>query len=234
MNGEGASLALWLWKRQSERDKQKTIGASEFGSPCTYCVAMALLGRHKKGFSPWWLAARIGTACHLDLQETAEEHLPDAMLEYRVYLGELEDYGVISSSLDFYDPEKQLLVDWKTTERTKMKLYQLAQVTERSSTETTALSEARFTLDKYRGQAMSYGRGLVMAGYPVRTVSLAFICRDGKTDDDFWSLDMEYDPDYAKHVWDRLVRLWDYLRNGGDPEELNQHPFCITCNEHEY
>lgn len=226
----GNSLIRWLWRRQSERDLQKTIGASEFGSPCTYCVAQALLGNHKKGLSEWWLAARIGTAVHLDLEHTAAELLPHTMREYRVYLGELPDYGVISSSLDFYDPETQHLVDFKTSERSKTRLYKLAQAVPESATETTELSQARFTLLKYTGQIMSYGRGLELAGYPVRTVTLDFVCRDGKTDDDFWTLDMDYDPEYAQAVWDRLRNLWDYLREGGDPEELTRHPHCRTCN----
>lgn len=224
------SLIKWLWRRQSERDLQKTIGASEFGSPCTYCVAQILLGNHKHGLSPWWLAARIGTAVHLDLDYTAGVFLPDSMREYRVWLGELPEYGEISSKLDFYDPEEQRLVDFKTTERTKMRLYKLTQVLAESDTETTELSQARFTLLKYTGQVMSYARGLELAGYPVKTVTLDFVCRDGKTDDDFWTLDMDYDPEYAEVVWDRLCNLWDYLRNGGDSEELNKHPFCRTCN----
>jgi hypothetical protein len=225
-----AELIRWLWARQSERDLQKTIGASEFGSPCTYCVAQALLARHKKGQSQWWLAARIGTAVHLDLDETAAKYLPQTMREYRVWLGELPEYGEISSSLDFYDPEKAWLVDWKTTERAKMRLYKIARVTEPHPLETTEMGQARFTLDKYRGQIMSYGRGLVMAGYPVDNVSMGFINRDGKEDDDIWSIDLEYDPDYAEHVWDRLSRIWDYLRRDGDPEALTRHIFCRTCN----
>ncbi len=228
----GAELALFLLKRKSPRDLQKTIGASELGSPCTYCVGQVLLANHKsKGFSPWWLAARLGTAVHLDLDHTAAEHLPHTIREQRVHLGELPDYGVVSSSPDLYDPETETVVDWKTTEREKLKLYKLVKAQpDASTTETTALSEARFTIDKYRGQIMSYGRGLTMAGHTVRNVSLAFICRDGKTDDDIWSWDMAYDPDYAEHVWRRLELLWDYIREGGDPDTLTKHPFCRTCN----
>lgn len=227
----GRDLLLWLWKRKSQRDLQKTIGASEFGSPCTYCVGQILLANHKHdGHSPWWLAARIGTACHLDLEQTAREYLPKSMLEHRVHLGELEDYGAISSSLDYFDPDEGHLVDWKTTERAKLRLYKLIEaMPEPSPIETTELSEARFTLEKYVNQGLSYARGLVMAGYEVNRISLGFVCRDGKTDDDIWSLDFDYDPEQAQRVWDRLVALWDYLREGGDPEALNKHPFCKTC-----
>src|SRR5690606_23934492 len=150
----GRDLLLWLGKRKSQRDLQKTIGASEFGSPCTYCVGQILLANHKHdGHRPWWLEARIGTACHLDLQHVAEELLPKSMLEHRVYLGELPDYGVISSSLDYFDTDEGHLVDWKTTERSKLRLYKLIEaVPEPSSIETTELSEARFTLEKYVNQ----------------------------------------------------------------------------------
>src|SRR5690606_31417556 len=213
----GRGLLLWLGKRKVQRDLQKTIGAGEVGSPCTYRVGQHHLAHHNHdGHGPRAPAARVGTACHLELQHVAEELLPESMLEHRVYLGELPDYGEISSSLDYFDPDEGHLVDWKTTERSKLRLYKLIEVMpEPSSIETTELSEARFTLEKYVNQGLSYARGLVMAGYEVNRISLGFVCRDGKTDDDIWSLDFDYDPEQAQRVWDRLVALWDYLREGG-------------------
>src|SRR5690606_35488228 len=98
------------------------------------------------------------------------------------------------------------------------------------SVETTELSEARFTREKDVNQGLSYARGLVMEGYEVNRITLGFVCRDGKTDDDSWSLDFDYDPEHAQRVWDRLVALWDYLREGGDAEALNKHPSCKTCS----
>lgn len=117
-----------------------------------------------------------------------------------------------------------------TTSREKMKMYKFAQAVEPDPTEVSKVSEARFVLQKYLGQLMSYGLGLENAGMKVERASIVFIAREGKTDDDIWSIDMDYDRDYALKVWDRLARLWDYLRNGGDLESLPQHIHCYTCS----
>src|SRR5690606_2385276 len=137
----------------------------------------------------------------------------------------------ISSSLDSFDPDEGHLVDWKTTEPSKLRLYTLNEAgPEPSSIETTEWFEARFTLEKYVNQGPSLARGGVVPGYAGSRSGVGFVCRDGKTDDDIWSLDFDYDPEQAQRVWDRLVALWDYLREGGDPEALNKHPFCKTCS----
>lgn len=229
MNGK--ELILKLWKKPSARDLQKTIGASSFGSPCTYCVASELARTAPQERSKFWLPSRIGTAIHLDFEHTVKRDLPNAMPEQRVYLGELEDYGEIWSTCDFYDPDLAWLADFKTTTRTKLSMYRLAVATEPDPLDLSAVTEARFTLDKYKGQILSYGRGIELMGYPVRTVSLAFVCRDGLTDEDVWSLDLEYSREQADRVWDRLVSLWDYVRGGGDVEKLNSKPGCYTCGQ---
>lgn len=227
----GAEYLLNLWKKPTARDRQAKIGASQFGSPCTYCVGEALLREAADNSPrPYWLGASIGTAIHERIEKIAIADNPSLMLETRVTIGTLPDYGEITSSLDFYDPEKYWLIDWKTSSREKMKMYKFAQAVEPDPTEVSKVSEARFVLQKYLGQLMSYGLGLENAGMKVERASIVFIAREGKTDDDIWSIDMDYDRDYALKVWDRLARLWDYLRNGGDLESLPQHIHCYTCS----
>lgn len=227
----GAEYLLNLWKKPTARDKQIKIGASQFGSPCTYCVGEALL--NEAGSSaprPYWLGAAIGTAIHERIETMAIEDNPNLMLETRVTIGELPDYGAITSSLDYYDPDTNTLIDWKTTTADKLKMYKFVQAVEPSPTEVSKASEARFVMQKYIGQLMSYGLGLENAGHKVERASIVFIVRGGKTDDDIWSVDLDYDREYALKVWDRLARLWDYLREGGDLESLPKHIHCYTCS----
>lgn len=227
----GAEYLLRLWKKPTARDKQTKIGASEFGSPCTYCVGEALLRETSSNTPrPYWLGAAIGTAIHERIEAMAHEDNPNLLLEHRVTIGTLPHYGEITSSLDFYDPDNRIVRDWKTTDREKLKMYKYASAVEPDQTELTRVSDARFTLQKYRGQIMSYALGLENEGLPVEQVSIVFIVRGGKTDDDIWSIDMDYDRDYALRVWDRLARLWDYLREGGDLEALPKHDNCYTCS----
>lgn len=226
---DARELALELLKEETERDQQVHVGASQFSSPCTFCVAHALLphvGVKEKG--RYWLGGVLGTATHMLFEDRAAK-IPGAVIEKKISLGHLPGYGVIKSKPDLYLTREQALIDWKTTDRTKLKFLKEASRSAPEVMEVTALRDARFTFNKYRGQLMSYGRGLTMAGLPVKTVHMVFVCRDGKTDDDVWSWDAPYDPAYAEAVFDRLRRLWEYVQEGKDINELPSHAGCYTC-----
>ena len=207
------------------------IGASQFSSPCTYCVAHDLSASAASTVveKPYWLGAVLGTAAHLLLEHRVRKRYPGALVEKKVVLGELPGYGQIKSTLDLYLPPDRAVVDWKTTTRDKLFFLKEASRSEPEAVEPSKLTSARFTFHKYRGQLMSYGRGLTLAGHPVDSVHMAFVCRDGKTDDDVWAWDEPYDPEYAEKVWDRLDRLWTFVQNGGDIEGLPSKPGCYTC-----
>lgn len=221
---DGRDYALWLLKKPSERDLQREIGASSAGSPCTYCVAKEL-SRTRPDQNEWWLGARIGTAVHETLEKEIHERHEGPLVEHRVTIGELEDYAVIKSTLDWY--YDGICRDWKTTTRDKMKFLKLAANTEASDTEADSTKEARHKMLTYYGQASLYGLGLEKQGHEVHTLSIVFIARDGLTDDDVWELAFEYDRDYAERVWTRLENIWEYVRDGEDIEELNRAPGCF-------
>ena len=63
---DGADLVRSLLAVPSERDKQRTIGASSFGSACDYCVAQDLV--NGGGENEYALATSIGTAIHSHLE----------------------------------------------------------------------------------------------------------------------------------------------------------------------
>lgn len=227
---QGATYLRELLSKPSERDLQKTIGASDFSNPCTYCVAEALTRTDREPQGRYWLGAKIGTAIHAEIEREAYDSDPELLLEHRVTIGTLPDYGAITSSLDWYDPRRQWLMDHKTTTPEKLKAYKyVAALPEPEGVETDSISRARYTIQKYLGQLMSYGLGLENEGYTPKYASLSFVVRGGKTNDDIWSLDTTYDREYALNVWDRLERLWDYVREGGSLDDLPSHLHCYDC-----
>lgn len=223
-------LALRLLREPTERDKQTFIGASSFGSPCSYCISSELKGLKEKGPNRYWLGGVIGTAVHNLLEERAREMLSNVIIEKKIYLGTLEGYGEIYSKPDLVTLDDRRVIDWKTSTREKIKWYKEARDVDPSPRELSKVTDARFTLQKYLGQIMSYARGLWLAGIEVDVLTLTFICRDGLTDNDIWSVDFDYDPEYADKVWNRLVSIWEYVRDGKDIEEIPSHLNCYSCS----
>lgn len=227
---DGADLVRALLSVKSERDQQRTIGASSFGSPCDYCVANDLIG--VEGSEEYRLATSLGTATHEHLERLEAEHLPGAIIEQKITLGTLEDYGTINSKPDLVLPaedNKWWLIDHKSSQLKKVKEYRKAYHTEEAEHEFATLTAARFTMKKYLGQLTSYARGLRLAGYDVERMTLVFIPRDGKKLSDIEAFDFWYDEDYADLIWTRLEALWDFIRGGGDVTELESAPGCFPC-----
>lgn len=238
MSAKVTGLALELLKEPTDRDKQVKIGASQFSSPCTYCVAEALITsynaihgdeREETSSNTYWLGAVIGTAIHAYL-ESREKGNDNYLIETKVVIGELEDYGVIKSTLDLYVKSLNLVVDWKTTTREKLRWLKQVVLLDEEENEPDQLAQARFTMRKYVAQAMIYAWALTKLGYSVDSIALAFICRDGKTDSDVWSHEVPYSTEYAEAVWQRLENIWDYVKNGGQLEDSWRHEMCYTCN----
>ena len=224
---DGADLVRSLLAVPSERDQQRTIGASSFGSPCDYCVASELAGDVKP--NDYALATSIGTAIHSHLEVLEAEHIPGAVIEKKITLGELDGYARITSKPDLYIPATKHLVDLKSSQLKKLKDYRKAYNTEEQEHEFATLTSARFTMQKYLGQLMSYGRGLILEGYEVERMTMVFIPRDGKKLSDIEAFDFWYDQEYADLVWHRLEALWEYVAGGGEVSDLTSAPGCFPC-----
>lgn len=225
---------LRLFKTPSARDKQHKIGPSLYASPCTYCVGSYLHGVRQPE-SKFWMGARIGTAIH-DLLETYagldgfKQRFPDALVEHRVQLGTLENYGRLSGSADLVLPSERMVVDYKTTDRVKVKALKRAYESEPNDYDTSAVLEARYKLQTYAGQMSQYARGLgLYHGVEIDTLGIVFINRDGKTDDDMWAMTTDFDASYADHVWYRLQAVWEHVQEYG-VDGLESHPLCWPCN----
>jgi len=238
-NFNARDFALNLLKEPTSRDKQQFVGASQFSSPCTYCVAASLQYSYAqmqghphvpKEPNRYWLGAVIGTAVHGLFEERGALAVPTAVIEKKIYLGTLEGYGEIWSKPDFLHVDERICLDWKTTTRAKLRfLKEASNGAQPEAVELSGLIAARYTFQKYLGQLMSYARGLVLLGYEIDTVSMVFVCRDGLTDDDVWAYTTAYDPDYAEKVFDRLVRLWEYVHSGQDINDLPSKSGCFEC-----
>lgn len=175
---------------------------------------------------PYWLGAVLGTATHMLL----ESRVPDGMFaESRVRIGEIPGYGVISGSTDLFIPNYNLVLDWKTTTRVKLKNLKIAFDTKYTVYDPEPLVQARFTAKKYRGQAMTYGWGWEQAGHDVETVAFAFICRDGLTDNDVWIKELPYDQAYAEQVWARVNKMWLALQEGRALSSMLSRTGCWSC-----
>lgn len=212
-----------MLKTESERDKQRLIGASSIGNPCDRCLADQLLNRGSKN-NKYWLGARIGTAIHSALEEqerlyiegTEDFHfraLTNARVEQKITLGEIDGYGVITSKPDLVLVNNAHLIDWKTSTKLKMKKYKLNGVSE-----------------QYFYQQQLYAWGLNSMGIKIDKISLVFIARDGATDDDIWVYSFDYDEEAALRAWNRLKKMWEWLRAGGDPDDLRSHSDCFVCS----
>lgn len=223
-------ILLDLLKRPTERDKQVKVGASNFSQPCPRCLAEQLLSKEPDTSDrPYWAGAVLGTATHAYIESRVREFFPDWMPEKRLTLGELPGYGVIKSTSDLYVPEFKLAVDWKTTTKAKLVFIKEALKNEPNEFEISDIAQARYKVVSYLNQLMSYGRGMVLAGYPVEWVGLGFVCRDAVGDKDIWAHVVPYDAEQADHVWDRLERLWAWLQAGNDPDTLPSAPGCYRC-----
>lgn len=215
-------LIIDLLSKPSTRDKQKLIGASEIGNPCAYCLAHRLLGTGHRGRNHYWMGARIGTAIHKALEDAADEAdltdyryaiLDGARQEETIVLGDIEGYGTVKSKPDLVLVNDRHLVDYKTSTATKIKYYKLDGVPE-----------------QYVYQQQLYAWGLNKSGTPIERISLAFIQRDGLTDNDIWVHSFDYNEDVALHAWNRLDDIWQWLQAGNDPENLPSDSSCYVCS----
>jgi hypothetical protein len=222
-------IALTLLKQQSERDAQKKIGASDFSDPCSYHLAKKLLGEPEAP-AKYWLGAKVGTAIHslledaitkADLSELPE--LDGAEVEKKIYLGELDGYGTISSKPDLALINGSHLIDWKTSTRDKTRKMQKVLFEDKPD------QAVLYTIQKYYTQLQIYAWGLNNAGIEIDGCSLVFVNRDGTTDSDVWSYTFEYSKEYAEGTWKRLQDIWAGLQNDPSPEQFDRHPECFKC-----
>lgn len=227
MSEYSKELAVALLTAKTERDGQKLIGPSQIPDPCERHVATALLGAEPAP-QKYWLGAVIGTAVH-GLLENRMVGRDDFIIEQKVFINTLEGYGDIHGKADLVIPSEKLLIDWKTTTRKKIRELQnfvhgIARATDPHS---------QYTVRKYYGQVQLYMYGLNKAGIAIDKAELCFVSRDGTSENDIWSLPVEYSEEFALKVWDRLANIWSRLQAGETPTDFNTDPECFSCKMEE-
>jgi hypothetical protein len=141
------------------------------------------------------LPAIMGTAIHTAIE--AALNIPGALIEHRVELD-----GLPPATIDFFDPAKGEVVDWKTI---------------------TLKNVAYFVTQQKRWQVQTYGYLMEKAGHQVNTVTLVGIPRDG-TENDIVVYSEPYDPAVAEQA---LAWLADVTSREEAPSpERDAASFC--------
>lgn len=213
---EASDYVRNILKRQTDRDKQYRVGASQISNECTKCLAeaMATGANHQSKYNA---GAVIGTAIHAYLEERNQD--PNALKEYKGMIDVIPGYGEIRSTTDLYVADKKLVLDFKTTTREKLAKYIRDWEHERPNT----------TVDRYWRQAQLYA---YMLEAPVERVALCFIARDAQIiDRDVVAISMPYQERIAVNAMNRAKKIWRYIEGGGDWRDLNSHEDCYVCSQ---
>ncbi len=227
---EVKDLSVRLFQLESERDRQRKIGASQISEPCTYHLARSLT-TFGDVQTKYWLGGKIGTATHMFIEDAISKadikdfpELRDCVVEEKIELGELDGYGTINSKPDLVLVRSKHLIDWKTSNRAKSKKLQRA-IDDPEYKDSGSL----YTLKKYTAQAQLYAWGLNNSGTEIDAVSLVFINRDGTTEADIWDYTIPYSQEYAEAVWQRLKNVWAQIQSNAGLDSFERDADCFKC-----
>jgi hypothetical protein len=121
---EGITVAAIT--KPSARDKQRAPGPSDLADKCDLCVARKIaaslgLGSHtERGFS---LKAWNGTAVHEKLERDMPSIYRQAEQEITVDVAHIPGIGLVRGHVDVFLPRHRTLVDYKTTDMSRLKKY---------------------------------------------------------------------------------------------------------------
>ena len=198
------------------RSLQKVIGPSEVGSPCIRRIGYRLLDTEPVNNPDTWLAT-IGTAVHSWLAdaymaENANHHPARYLVEHRVEVAE-----GLGGSVDLYDVQRKLVLDWKVVGDSSLKRY-----------------KANGPGEQYRTQVHLYGMGFINKGYEVDQVGIAFLPRGGSLRGlHIWS--EPYDASIAQAGLDRLNLAREVVNTAGRaaiPLLPATESYCHFCPFH--
>lgn len=200
----------------SARSVQTTIGPSELGSLCDRKIAYRLAGTPEAN---WWsdpLPAIVGTAVHTWLEKAVNQFQQVHFMDRWITEITVQPDPLVKGHCDLYDKDLGAVIDWKTVSPTKLKTWKSSGPPEH-----------------YKDQVNLYGRGLINAGFEVRSVCLVAVPRSG------WLRDMQvwmhdYEPQRAQAALDRMYGIAGLMIKAGDDlsfEEISSAPSgeCAFC-----
>ena len=211
---------------QSDRDRQSLPGPSDLANPCDLCVARRIaasfgisLSPESSGSNSFSLKAWVGTSIHQKLERDlpriyprGDRMNPNFYQEVTVTIGEIPGLGTIKGHTDLYLPKVATVVDWKTSDIKKIKVYQTAGVPA-----------------SHAGQTMLYLRGLRNSGKPADTAVLVYIPRDSNKVSDIWVASCAYQDTIATGLLNRAQNLVEVVRSG-QTGNLASDPDCYVCH----
>ena len=170
------------------RAKQVVIGPSEVGHECTRRLAYKLLDWEKvnEGGSSNW-SAQVGSAIHGYLADVFRK-IEGYEVEQRVNIR-----GNLSGTIDLYDVNKGIVIDWKTTSPAQM---------DRKRKDGGSA--------QYQTQIQLYGYGKAQTGATVNQVALVYLPTSGSVDEMHIEL-YDYDQAYALKALERMDNLYALL-----------------------
>ena len=184
---------------QRDRSLQVDIGPSAVGD-CKRRVFMNITQAPKVNQTEK-LAAIMGTYIHAGIADAIKREDPfndNFMIEQEFKVEGLRGH------VDLYIKDKAQIVDWKTTKVKSLRYFPSLQ---------------------QRLQVQLYGYLVSENGYPVETVSLVAIARDGGAED-IREHTEPYDPEMAKQGLDWISNLQEMAANGEIPEPEKDVYFC--------
>lgn len=206
------------------RSMQKHLGPSEIGAPCDRQIAMKLaqVPEINDVADPWfpivgsavheWLAKMVGWYNDVWLDRAAN---PRFIIENRVHVVADNQGYTTSGSTDIYDVDMQRVVDWKIVGTTTMRKVEAGATPHEKAG------------PQYTVQGMTYGKGWVQAGYPVKSVLIAFLPRSNYLNK-MKLVEIPYDQSIADAAQARVAAI-DQLRQVVKPHEFPAGGCTIWC-----
>jgi hypothetical protein len=171
------------------RSKQIYIGPSEIGHECTRRIAYKLLDWDKPnemiGGGNW--SAQVGTAIHAHLADIFGK-LEQYEVEQRVTIR-----GNLAGTIDLFDKERGIVMDWKTTGSTGLQTRRKEGATKQQLV-----------------QVQLYGYGKKQEGAEVNQVALIYLPTSGSLDEMHVELH-DYDEETAMQALERLDNVYQLI-----------------------
>ena len=173
----------------SPRSQQVYIGPSEVGQECTRKLAYKLLDWDKVNeLSGGNWAAQVGTAIHSHLEGIFAKFPDRFEVESKVKIR-----ANLFGTVDLYDKENGIVIDWKTTSPANVKEKRSSGATQQQII-----------------QVMLYAYGKAQEGHDVKQVGLAFLPTGGQISDMHLELH-PYNEQIAVGALQRLDNVYELL-----------------------
>lgn len=202
---------IYTGATNSARSLQTDIGISEVGTECARQLAYKAAGTLPVNLDADPMPSIIGTGFHLHMEKIFRG------LDPRRWLVETPvAYRGIRGTADLFDRRRRLLIDWKSTSKSKINRLRKDQPPMQAQV-----------------QIQIYAAAMAALGEQVDRCALAYVPRDGKLDD-LWVWSAVPDQKIADQWIDRLEGIHNNIAKGDTPAGAAPTPglLCGFCAYH--